>query len=297
MTETALILREPTAPASAVAFPRQAETDEQVIRLWLHGRPETTRRAYQFDADRFRAYTAKPLRMVMVGDVQNFSDSLAHLANASRARSLSAVKSLLSYGHRIGYLTFNVGAPVRLPRIKDTLAERILSEETVLTMLTREPNPRNATLLRLLYGAGLRVSELVTLRWRDVAERDDAAQITIYGKGSKTRFVLLTPATWDALRAIRGDAGPDDALFRSSRGGGALDTRQVRRIVAAAARRGGVDANVSPHWMRHAHASHALDRGAAIHLVQATLGHSSVATTGRYLHARPTESSSKYLAV
>ncbi len=101
----------------------------------------------------------------------------------------------------------------------------------------------------------------------------------------------------EALRAIRGDASPDDAVFRSSRGGGPLDARQVRRIVAAAARRAGVDANVSPHWLRHAHASHALDRGAAIHLVQATLGHSSVATTGRYLHARPTESSSKYLAI
>ncbi len=59
----------------------------------------------------------------------------------------------------------------------------------------------------------------------------------------------------------------------------------------------GVDKDVSPHWLRHAHASHALDRGAAVHLVQATLGHSSVATTGRYLHARPTESSSRYLAI
>jgi len=54
---------------------------------------------------------------------------------------------------------------------------------------------------------------------------------------------------------------------------------------------------VSAHWLRHAHASHALDRGAPIHLVQATLGHASVATTGRYLHARPNDSSSRYLAV
>ncbi len=53
--------------------------------------------------------------------MQNFSDSLAHLADASRARSLSAIKSLLSYGHRIGYLAFNVGAPVRLPRLKDSI--------------------------------------------------------------------------------------------------------------------------------------------------------------------------------
>ncbi len=294
---TALAPVSTARPPGPAAFPSQADSDDGLIHLWLHGRPATTVRAYQADADRFRAFVAKPLRMVTVGDVQDFSDSLAHLADASRARSLSAIKSLLSYSHRIGYLAFNVGAPVRLPRLKDTLAERILAEEAVLNMISLEPGPRNKALLRLLYSAGLRVSELCALRWRDVSERDDAAQITVYGKGGKTRHVLLTSGTWGAVRAIRDDAGPDDALFRSSRGDGALDARQVRRIVAAAARRAGVEGNVSPHWMRHAHASHALDRGAAIHLVQATLGHSSVATTGKYLHARPGESSSKYLAV
>ena len=74
-----------------------------------------------------------------------------------------------------------------------------------------------------------------------------------------------------------------------------LDVSQVRRIVYAAAKKAGLEQKVSPHWMRHAHASHALDRSAPIHLVQATLGHASVSTTGRYLHARPTESSSFYL--
>ncbi len=293
----ALAIYGQAVPASPTAFPRQAETDEQLIRLWLHGRPETTTRAYEFDADRFCAYVGKPLRMITVGTVQAFADSIEHLADASRARALSAVKSLLRYFKRIFYMTFNVGAPVRLPRLKDTLAERILPEETVIKMVTGESKPRNRALLRTLYGAGLRVSELTGLRWRDVAERDDSAQITVFGKGGRTRHVLLSQGTWEALRAIRGDASPDDAVFRSSRGGGPLDARQVRRIVAAAARRAGVDAQVSPHWLRHAHASHALDRGAQIHLVQATLGHSSVATTGRYLHARPTESSSKYLAI
>ena len=294
---TALALTEPMGLAGAAAFPRQAETDEQLTRLWLHGRPQTTVRAYEFDADRFRTFAGKPLRMVTVGDVQGFADSIEHLADASRARSLSAVKSLLSYGHRIGFLPFNVGAPVRLPKLKDTLAERILPEEAVLKMLALEPKPRNRALLRVLYGAGLRVSELVGLRWCDLTERDDAAQLTVFGKGSKTRHVLLTAGTWDALRGIKENATGDDPVFRSSRGGGALCRQQVFRIVRAAARRADVDAAVSPHWLRHAHASHALDRGAAIHLVQATLGHSSVATTRRYLHARPSESSSKYLAV
>ena len=283
-------------PPSPAAFPRQAETDEQLIRLWLHGRPDNTRLAYEADVARFRSFVAKPLAAVTVGDVQAFGDSLDGLSDASRARVLSAVKSLLSYGHRLGYLPFNVGAPVRLPRIKDTIAERILPEETVLKMLALEPRPRNQSVLRLLYGAGLRVSELCGLRWRDMQEREDAGQVTVYGKGGKTRHVLLSSGTWDALTAIRGEAGDDAPVF-VSRTGGPLSRTQAFRIVRAAAKRAGVDKDVSPHWLRHAHASHALDRGAAVHLVQATLGHSSVATTGRYLHARPTESSSRYLAI
>ena len=293
---TAVVQYGTVGPPGPTVFPRQAETDEQLMRLWLHGRPENTVRAYEADAERFHAYVGKPLRAVTVGDVQAFSDTLEDLADASRARMLSAVKSLLSFAHRIGYTPFDVGRPVRLPRLKDTIAERILPEETVLMMLALEPKQRNQAVLRLLYSAGLRVSELCALRWRDMTERDDAGQVAVFGKGGKTRHVLLSTGTWEALNAIRGEAGDDAPLF-VSRFGSPLSRPQVFRIVRAAARRAGVDKDVSPHWLRHAHASHALDRGAAVHLVQATLGHGSVATTGRYLHARPTESSSKYLAV
>ena len=94
--------------------------------------------------------------------------------------------------------------------------------------------------------------------------------------------------------SLRGDAKDNAPVFRS-RKGGHLDESQVWRIVRKAAERADIDKDVSCHWLRHAHASHALGRGAPIHLVQATLGHSSISTTGRYLHARPTESSGDYL--
>ena len=96
--------------------------------------------------------------------------------------------------------------------------------------------------------------------------------------------------------ALRGGVGPDDLVFRS-RKGGHLDPSAVHRVVKAAAERAGLSAEVSAHWLRHAHASHSLDRKAPIHLVQQTLGHASVATTGRYLHARPTGSSARYLGI
>jgi integrase/recombinase XerD len=187
---------------------------------------------------------------------------------------------------------------VRLPRLRSALAERILSEADVHRLLALEPDPRNRTLLRLAYAGGLRVSELVALRWRDLQARDAGkGQVTVYGKGGKTRAVLLPASVWRDLEALREDSTADDGPVFRSRKGGALTARQAQRLVEAAARRAGLRAGVSPHWLRHAHATHALERGAPIHIVQATLGHASVATTGRSLHARPTDSSARYLAV
>jgi integrase/recombinase XerD len=225
--------------------------------------------------------------------------------------TVAAVKSLLAFGQRLGYLRFDVGAAVKLPPVKEALAERILDREAVLRLIDREPDARNRALLRLLYAGGLRVSEACALRWRDLQPRDDAGQVTVYGKGGKTRVVLLSPATWRVLRALPGarEGGGDDAgaggrdapVFPSRRSGGPLDQPQAWRLVRAAAARVGLPTGkggVSPHWLRHAHATHALEHGhAPIHLVQATLGHASVATTSKYLHARPTDSSARYLGV
>jgi integrase/recombinase XerD len=96
---------------------------------------------------------------------------------------------------------------------------------------------------------------------------------------------------------FRAGADDDAPVISSRKRGGHLDPSQVLRIVqqAATAR---IRRKVSPHWFRHAHASHAMDRGSReIHLVCATLAHSSIAITGRYLHAKPTQSSAKFLAV
>jgi integrase/recombinase XerD len=289
-------MNEPLTTSLAGPLAPQATHDAQLVALWLHGRPEATRRAYGADADRFRAFVGKPLASVTLGDVQGYADSLAGLAPATQARQLSAVKSLLAFGHRIGVLSVNVGAAVRVPKLRDRLAERILPEADVQRVIALEPDQRNRAMLRLLYAGGLRRSELVGLCWRDLVAREDAGQVTVFGKGAKTRTVLLPASVWRELVALRGAAGPDAPVFRS-RKGGPLDPSQVLRIVQAAAARAGLEGNVSPHWLRHGHASHALDRGAPVHLVAATLGHASIATTGRYAHARPTDSSSRYLAV
>ncbi|NVN06713.1 tyrosine-type recombinase/integrase [Asaia spathodeae] len=284
-----------TATPSQV-IPSQAETDNQVIGLWLAGRSAKTQRAYEADARAFLLFCGKSIKAATVGDIQGYAMANADKASATQARKLSAVKSLLSFAHRIGFVAFNVGAVVKLPPIKNTLAERITDEAAVQRLLALTCEGRNGAILKTIYGGGLRISEACGLKWRDLSARDDGGQATVYGKGGKTRVVILSASIWSALMALRDEAVSDAPVFRS-RKGGHLDPVQVHRIVKEAAARAGLPAGFSAHWLRHAHASHSIDRGAPIHLVQATLGHSSVATTGRYLHARPTESSGKYLAV
>ncbi len=294
-----IILRSPSTVDEGgitLAANQQASSDAQLLKLWLHGRSPNTQRAYRTDVARYVTLVAKPLRYVTLADLQEFADSLQKLAPASQCRILSSVKSLLAFGHRLGYLAFDVGRPLRLPAYRNRLSERILGEGAIHKILALEPSRRNRALLRLLYAAGLRVFELCALTWQHLQERDNAGQVTVLGKGGKTRTVLLSAATWQELRGLGGDGDAATAVFRS-RKGGTLSHSQVLRIVRAAAQRAGIQAPVSPHWLRHAHASHALERGCPIHLVQATLGHASVATTGRYLHARPTDSSARYLSV
>jgi integrase/recombinase XerD len=128
--------------------------------------------------------------------------------------------------------------------------------------------------------------------------RNQGGQVSVFGKGGKTRVVLIPSPVWDLVYQLKKDYGKDDPVFRSrQRGlnGYHVSRKQVWRVVKQAAIRARIDLEVSPHWLRHSHASHSLDRGAPLSLVKETLGHSSISITEKYLHAKPDDSSGMYL--
>ncbi len=136
---------------TATIIPQQADTDAHLIDLWLYGRSPRTQRAYRADVTRFLDFTGKLLRAVTLGDLQRFAASLQDLAPASRARILSSIKSLLTFAQKAGYLHFNPGAALILPKAKNTMGERIMSERAVQRLLALESNLRNHVLLAVLY--------------------------------------------------------------------------------------------------------------------------------------------------
>ncbi|MBO3464252.1 tyrosine-type recombinase/integrase [Aetokthonos hydrillicola Thurmond2011] len=269
-------------------------TNSELIDLWLHGKSPNTVDGYRRYAERFsRHIEYKPLSDVTLMDIQMWTMTLGGKDNSKRV-AVGAIKSLFSFAKELGVISSNLGILVKTPSARNRLAERILTEDEVQRVIGNTTNERDRTLIRLLYFAGLRVSELCALKWRDLKPRGDAGQITVFGKGEKTRTVLVGAGIWRSLLELKNNARKDDPVFVSSKGGH-LCRSMVFHIVKDAAKRAGLEGNVSPHWLRHSHASHSLDRGAPIHLLQKTLGHSSVAITEMYLHARPTDSSGLYL--
>ena len=274
---------------------QQANTDERLIELWLHGRSKHTQRAYQKDISDFLNFVNLPLRNITLGQLQGYSDNLLskELSPATIKRRLASVKSLFSFAHKIGYLIFDAGKPLKIPACRDKLAERILSEEEVQTIISSVKNIRNRLIIKTLYYTGIRVSELASLTWKDLQSRNDGGQLTIFGKGGKTNTLLIPAHLWNELLTLGTSILDENPVFMS-RNGRHLHPGHIRRIVKRIAIKA-IGKGATPHYYRHSCASHSLENGCPIHIVQKQLNHSSIATTGKYLHARPTESISKYL--
>ena len=331
-----LIPIEPAVPALA-----DVQHDRQLIDLWLQTegrRSERTKKEYLRNvvsfADWFYKHGSQPwvsiwndtkqvIRAITVQDLVDYALWLENLklAPSTRASRLAAVKSILRFGHKIGYLKVNVGAVIASPIIENKLAERILSEQELFSILAlaeknlaelegkgskEEIAFRDLVLLKMFYITGGRLDEVVSLHWRNIQWRseEDGGQVTFFGKGGKTRAVLIPKGIWEQLMVLhtyvapkigKGLVNTDNLAVFYSQKKNRLSRSQAWRVVRNAAVRAGLSQKVSPHWFRHAHVSHALDNGAPIHLVGETVGHSSPAVTGRYAHARPSDSSSNYL--
>jgi integrase/recombinase XerD len=279
-----------------VIRPRKPTVDwDRIIPLWLHGRPESTCDVYRPIVEDFREFIkSKPIGAITLKDLQDYQDQFVEQKPATVKRKLATIKSLLAFAYKTGMIPFNVGVALRTPKILDNLAERILTEEQIQRMIKLEPNERNRVLLRVMYISGIRASEASGLYWRDVQPRGKAGQITVLGKGQKTRAILLSKSVWDALQKFRKDAGPNDPVFQIG-SGEAMSRFHVSVMVTTAGRRAGIPERVSAHTLRHGHATHAMDHGAPLALIQKTLGHADLSVTSRYIHVRPDQSSSDYL--
>ena len=275
-----------TVPLSGVA----PDWDIPDFAAWLAGRSAATRTAYVSDVGAFAEWMARSGIEEPGGvdrlHLRRYLASLGtrRLARATIARKAAALRCYFSWQVRQGRLgtdpARSLRAPSgggRLPRVLSGGEMASLLDVPALTALDR----RDLAVLELLYAAGLRVSELCGLDRGDIDLR--GRTVTVLGKGGKQRRVPVHDAAVTALRAWFEDGreqmdGPPEAAFVNRRGV-RLGPRDVRRILDRRAA-----SPTHPHALRHTYATHLLDGGADLRVVQELLGHSSLATTQVYTH-------------
>lgn len=226
-----------------------------------------------------------------VADLRRGVDGARPLAASSAGRALVVARGLHKFAVSEGIVAADVAASVAPPAAGEKLPDTLTIEEVARLLdacpTTTPAQLRDKALLETLYATGARVSEVLGLDVDDVAEGVDVLMVT--GKGGKQRLVPLGRQARDAIEAylVRGRAslsnGSSHALFLNRRGS-ALTRQSAWSIIKEAAARAGLDADVSPHTLRHSFATHLLEGGADVRAVQEMLGHASVTTTQIYTH-------------
>jgi integrase/recombinase XerD len=278
---------------------QDALLDEFCDALWLEdGLARNTLNSYRADLKQFGAWLTRAAGKSVLdahhGDIQTYLGYL--FARKTRARSaarlLSSLKRFYRYALREGKLTLDPTVKIDAPALPRSLPKS-LTESDVETLLSApdtetELGLRDKAMLEMLYASGLRVSELVTLKMPQVSR--DMGVVRVLGKGSKERLVPLGEEALASLARYMTYSRPlllggkvSDDLFVTARGEGM--TRQAFwYLIKRYTLRVGIRKPVSPHTLRHAFATHLLNHGADLRVVQLLLGHSDISTTQIYTH-------------
>jgi len=257
----------------------------------------------------FNFLKTKEISLLEEVDRHVLRDYLSHLmeqgiVKASIARKLSAIRSFYRYLLREKIISTNPVATTSSPKLDKRLPSFLTPEETVRLLeapdLSTPQGLRDRALMELLYASGLRVSELVHL---DVGQVNlNTNEIRVWGKGSKERMVLMGQPAAAALTAYLSQGRPQllgekrsSALF-VNRYGGRLIERRVQRILEKYTKIAGIGKRVHPHMLRHTFATHLLDGGAGLRVVQELLGHANLSSTQIYTHVTKSQAKKVYLA-
>ena len=288
-----------SASLSALDQGAQALLDEFSDALWLEdGLARNTLDSYRRDLRQFAGWLreTRALGLLEAGH----ADLLGYLAArfqakaraSSTARLHSSLKRFYQFAVRQGKLqadpTLNIDAPKRARGLPKTLTELDVEQLLAAPAVSAPRGLRDRAMLEVLYASGLRVSELVTLSVAQLSQ--DMGVVRILGKGSKERLVPVGEVALDWVRRYARDARPallgerrSNALFVTARGE-SMTRQAFWHLIRRYAVQAGIRTALSPHTLRHAFATHLLNHGADLRVVQLLLGHADISTTQIYTH-------------
>ncbi len=266
--------------------PHTLEAYSDDVRRWL----EYVSPGLDDDAEDLRESESSILQNA-VYDLPAYLADLSSIGLSARsvARALSAIKSFCKWLKMENLITDNTADLIESPRLPRHLPDLLSVEEIDMLIdaidYTKDESDRNRAIIEVLYGSGLRVSELTDLR----LSRYDADRLflIVEGKGAKQRMVPVSPVAAEAISAYLPKRNPkpgqEDFLFLNRRGH-ALTRQMIFTMLRRLAESAGIQKTISPHTLRHSFATHLLEGGANLRAIQELLGHESIATTEVYLH-------------
>ncbi len=248
--------------------------------------------SYNNDLTKFVKYFSnKDLLQLDVKDIEKYINTLKELAPSSISHNISTIRAFYNYYLKLDKIKSNPSDSIKQPKLGRHLPEYLTLEEIEKLLDIKIDTPfdaRNKALLELMYATGLRISEVITLEFKNIDTEE--CIVRVIGKGSKERIVPINDYALNALNDYITNYRPalikkeiNNYIFLNNHG--TLLTRQaVFKIIKKECLKKGINKNISPHTIRHTFATHLLENGADLRVIQELLGHSDISTTQIYTH-------------
>lgn len=285
------------ASERSISAEDQLQLDEFIDHLWLEdGLSKNTLSSYRQDLAAFSLWLCshhKPLLSAVQADIQQYlAVKFPHSKPRSIGRLIASLRRFYRYCLRENKISVDPTLQIESPKLPRSLPKSLSEDEVIALLKAPDLNEaaglRDRAMLELLYACGLRVSELVGIKTTEVSLADAVVRVT--GKGSKTRLVPMGEEAADWIGRYLKQARPEilqkrlsDALFVTNRGE-AMTRQAFWYLIKRYALLAGIQKHLSPHVLRHAFATHLLNHGADLRVVQMLLGHSDISTTQIYTH-------------
>ncbi len=255
-------------------------------------------KSYEFDLFQFKNFITKnsinesPKKCSSSTVKRYLYKNFSNKKSRSQARSISALKSFFNYLLFEGEINSSPLNDIESPKIENKLPE-VLTEDEIKKLISSvnleaEFGQRNKTIIEVLYGTGIRVSELTELKLSNIFFNENILKVT--GKGNKERFVPLGKIASIEIKKYLNDRGKlkinskySDILFLNKYGR-QLTRSMIFKVINDSSKNAKIDKKISPHTLRHSYATHLLKNGADLRTIQLILGHESITTTEIYTH-------------
>jgi integrase/recombinase XerD len=273
----------------------KATSDLEIINSWLNDKPsKLTQAQYANSIKQFVNFIGCELKDVKIEDLQQFKRmlELKGYKPMTIKNKLLNVKSFFSFAFAVGYLSANVASLIKLPKVHRRTASMRIDHSEIKQLIDGARCVRDQLIIKMMYFLGLRVSEVLAIKWTDFFQQGNEVKVFICGKGNKERSLTVPSPLYFDLKGLKVD--DIDYVFHANQN--QMLTRQaVNMMLMRLKKKLGIDSHIHPHKFRHEHSMTALDNGCDIHLLSRSLGHSSVSVTEYYLKGRERESSSKFI--